>query len=152
MSIYGSPLSREPIASISKESSPQDTSAPSRSLTDEEKWLTSWNCHLNYPMCTAYSTCHNSGNVSKSHTSLIFTRTSIIKPLTFSLIWLTVRALSAFWMRLNGALEAAPSSTSRSNGATTLKQKQLGNVKATLDPSFHISLKPSLGISGTRFL
>src|SRR4051812_32635751 len=40
----------------------------------EVKWLTSWNCHLNYPMCTTYSTCHNSGSVSKLQTSLIFTR------------------------------------------------------------------------------
>ena len=57
---------------------------PSRSPHDMEKWLTSWNCHLNYLMCTMYSTCHNSGSASKSQTSLIFTRTSITKPLTFS--------------------------------------------------------------------
>src|SRR4051812_38456461 len=42
--------------------------------------------HPSYPMCTTYSTCHNSGNVSRFQTSPIFTRTSITKPLTFSLI------------------------------------------------------------------
>ena len=32
------------------------------------------------------------------------------------------------------------------------EEKQLGSVKTTLDPNFRISFKPSLGISGTRFL
>ena len=97
-------------------------------------------------------TCHNFESVSKFPTAPTSTWTSIIKPSTFSQTSLIVRGQFAFWMKLSDASEAAPSSTSRSNGATIVKQKQPGSVKTTLDQSSLISLALSLGISGTRFL
>ena len=57
---------------------------------------------------------------------------------------------SAFGIRLSDTLEAAPSSTSRSNGATTLKQKQLDGAASSASFSLIQNADGPLTISQIR--
>jgi len=79
-------LLKEAHISMSEGISHQDFSTPSKITARQRVDDTSWSYHLSYPLCTSFSTWHNSRSFSNFLTSLISTRISITEPSTSRLI------------------------------------------------------------------